>query len=785
VVNWISSKFNKTFWQRYWIYLIPLLLCSLVMLPRLLDPHFGLMDDGDFFQKAHQIGNGEWGPGSEVGAGRFRPMYWYIHYLLFLVFNDNPTGYFIVNYLVFALLIVGVVRLLKVYGSANAAILVSAVLFISSGPIAESYYTLSKYEIFQALFIIAAMLTAERLKHTVRTSTKILLGIGVFVFTLISFLIKETSLVMLVIYGGWLIIFFIRYRADKPRVRSWIVAAAAVILAGILFFLWRGYYFSEVLSQGSYVDNHINLSLGFLKESIYGWYPWLKRDFSYCLVLFLFFTIILVIQRKKPRYLDIYLGAIIWMVGWLGVFLPWMIKIEYYLLPFSLGCCVLAGHLLMELVDGFVKGMIWKRLIVLFGLGTASGFLVISLLFTINNARYQLLMDQVNTRMLAYLAETLPVNGMVFVNLPADNEYVKEIELHLKYIYHRPDVNVSRFNFQTTDMNGILPEAYIISPVVTNRPVYSTRHAFNQDDSTAWTYSIERYMADDVGEPVILSSSFVQLVPHFFRFACPLFPNYQSCVTDPRILEMTPLTYQWSIYRYVRSSKDADDPGVYRCGIWNLRQVDGLEFTKMFGGCEDTPIVADWNGDGTSDLGIYTPGTNEWQIDSDSDGQADIQFTLDRMVAGDIPLVGDWDGDGRDTPGTFRPSTQEWELYEGVAGSYRLTFSTKGGTATSIPLVGDWNRDSIDTWGIYVPETGGVNLEDEFSSDLAGVDFQLQANSRVIAADWYGTGRDTLAFIDQTDWIIFPANCGCIYPNLLPRYRYPIDDGIPVSGRWH
>ncbi len=101
-----------------------------------------------------------------------------------------------------------------------------------------------------------------------------------------------------------------------------------------------------------------------------------------------------------------------------------------------------------------------------------------------------------------------------------------------------------------------------------------------------------------------------------------------------------------------------------------------------------------------------------------------------------------------------------------------------------MPLIGDWNRDSIDTWGVYNPITGEVNLENEFVGDLSGVDFTLPVNTAVIVADWYGTGRDTLAFIDKTDWVILPANCACTYANYPPPYRYSIGDGTPVSGYW-
>jgi hypothetical protein len=215
-----------------------------------------------------------------------------------------------------------------------------------------------------------------------------------------------------------------------------------------------------------------------------------------------------------------------------------------------------------------------------------------------------------------------------------------------------------------------------------------------------------------------------------------------------------------------------------------LRRLDGTETSFKFGECDSIPIVGDWNGDLVSDFGIYSPKTHEWAIDWNHDKQADISFILNEMIPGDIPLVGDWDGDGRDTPGFFRPLNQNWIVFEGKNGVYKAVISVIGGRETSIPLVGDWNLDSRDSWGIYQPDTGEVNLENSFEGELTGIDFILPTHATLIIDDWYGTGRDTVAFLSITDWVIVPANCACSYPNYPPPSRLPIDAGITISGIW-
>ena len=560
----------KTIWQKYWIYLVPLLFCSLIMLPRLLDPHFGLMDDGEAIQKANLIIDDQWGFGSESASGRFRPLYWYIHYVLFMIFGTDPLGYFIVNYLVLGLLVVGVIKLLKIYGSSNSTILISCILFLLSGPIPESYFTLSKYEIFQLVFIIYAILMAEQFLHTRSLIWKILLSLGVLLFCLVSYLIKETSLIMPVIYAGWLAI---KYWKEKRLGHSLVILMAGSLGAVVIYLAWRGTYFAKAILAGSYVGTHTSLTISSLFNSLIEWEPWLRRDFSYAVVLIVALILSLLLTRRKPAKTDIYWGASIWMIGWLGIFLPWVIKIEYYLLPFALGCSVLTAHILTELFQAIKRSAQWNRLVLYAGIGVAGVLFINSLFLIINNARYQLLMDDINSRMMNYLVEVLPINGHVYVNLPADNEYIKEIELQFQYIYGRPDINVSRFYYQITQV--INNDSMVISPSIINRPVYSVRHAFSDDDSGAWTYSLEKYMADGIGDSSTFTGQFTQIDPHIFRIVCIVFHSLGSCESNTRILEVERLSYQWQIYPYGRQLEISAQPGIYDHGVWRLRQMDG------------------------------------------------------------------------------------------------------------------------------------------------------------------------------------------------------------------
>ena len=67
---------------------------------------------------------------------------------------------------------------------------------------------------------------------------------------------------------------------------------------------------------------------------------------------------------------------------------------------------------------------------------------------------------------------------------------------------------------------------------------------------------------------------------------------------------------------------------------------------------------ADFNGDGTNDIGIFRPSTGLWAIR----GGARVYFG----GTGDEPVPGDYDGDGTVDIAIFRPSTGLWAVNGGL-----------------------------------------------------------------------------------------------------------------------
>jgi Trypsin len=161
-----------------------------------------------------------------------------------------------------------------------------------------------------------------------------------------------------------------------------------------------------------------------------------------------------------------------------------------------------------------------------------------------------------------------------------------------------------------------------------------------------------------------------------------------------------------SIYRpsesriYVINELGANDGG-----------LGAAEFSFLFGNPGDSPVVGDFNADGTDEIGLYRESTGFFYYrDSLTTGIASNQFFFgnpgDRFVAGDWGIP-----DSEDTPGVFRPSVASFYLKhsntEGVADE-----SFAFGQSPWLPVGGQWGDGS--------PGTGQTSKNEGGSTGSAG-----------------------------------------------------------------
>ncbi len=122
-----------------------------------------------------------------------------------------------------------------------------------------------------------------------------------------------------------------------------------------------------------------------------------------------------------------------------------------------------------------------------------------------------------------------------------------------------------------------------------------------------------------------------------------------------------------------------------------------------YGAVGDIPVIGDWNGDGTDDIGVYRPSQAVFYLDANGNQSWDGP-TTDRLLRfgaiGDTPINGDWNGDGRDDIGVHRANdfyldrngNGQWDHGDNA---YRF------GNPGDRPIIGDWNGDGQDDIGVH------------------------------------------------------------------------------------
>lgn len=137
---------------------------------------------------------------------------------------------------------------------------------------------------------------------------------------------------------------------------------------------------------------------------------------------------------------------------------------------------------------------------------------------------------------------------------------------------------------------------------------------------------------------------------------------------------------------------------VLKHGVTGRSRADVIDHVFAFGQQGDVAISGDFNGDGITQIGIFSNG--RWTIDSNGDGRLDYRddaFTFGQT--GDIPVVGDFDGDGIDDVAIFRNG--KWFIDTNGDRQLDATDRVFEMAGEGYPLAGDFSGDGKDTPILY------------------------------------------------------------------------------------
>jgi len=264
-------------------------------------------------------------------------------------------------------------------------------------------------------------------------------------------------------------------------------------------------------------------------------------------------------------------------------------------------------------------------------------------------------------------------------------------------------------------------------------------------------------------------------------------PKYKIVVGDwngsgtQKVGIFDPATATWLL--------DYDGDGVYTPGVDKIFQ---------WGSPGDLPVVGDWNGSGTTKVGIMNPTQAVWLLDYNGnfmwDGPGvDKQFSWGSP--GDTPVVGDWNGSGTTKIGIMNPSQAVWYL------DYNGNFTWDGpnvdklfdwGSPGDIPVVGDWNGSGTTKVGIMNPSQAVWYLDynGSFTWDGPNVDRVFDWGSPgdiPVVGDWNGNGKTKIGIMNpnQAVWYLdYNGNFTWDGPGVDKLFDWGSPGDTPVVGRW-
>jgi hypothetical protein len=184
-----------------------------------------------------------------------------------------------------------------------------------------------------------------------------------------------------------------------------------------------------------------------------------------------------------------------------------------------------------------------------------------------------------------------------------------------------------------------------------------------------------------------------------------------------------------------------DDVGMQRrttAPSYRLRRAGGTSVVIPFGWRSDQALSGDWNGDGSIEIGARRPGLRAFVLRR-RDGSTRT-VPLGRVA--DFGLTGDWNGDGRTDLGLWRPRTATFITRAASGSTSRLRF----GTAGDRPVTGDWNGDGRTELGVFRSSTATFILRHVSRSGVVRVRSVAlgRATSLPVTGDWDGDGRTDL-----------------------------------------
>jgi FG-GAP-like repeat len=178
--------------------------------------------------------------------------------------------------------------------------------------------------------------------------------------------------------------------------------------------------------------------------------------------------------------------------------------------------------------------------------------------------------------------------------------------------------------------------------------------------------------------------------------------------------------------------------------IWSINQSsDNSVFTRQFGLSDDILTPADYDGDFKADFSVFRPSAGGvwYQLSSVNGGLGQLWGF---GTNGDIPVPANYNGLGGEQVAVYRLGTWYWQYYGNQIVNY--------GIVGDKPVVGDYNGDGYSDLAVFRPSTGVWYIRRSLTQGnperhvLFGIETDVP-----VPADYDGDGTTDIAVFRASD----------------------------------
>jgi uncharacterized delta-60 repeat protein len=208
------------------------------------------------------------------------------------------------------------------------------------------------------------------------------------------------------------------------------------------------------------------------------------------------------------------------------------------------------------------------------------------------------------------------------------------------------------------------------------------------------------------------------------------------------------------------------DLSFFRAGTWFVKPSGASDLNSFygtpFGLTTDNLTPADFDGDGQTDIALFRNGN--WYLLRSQLGFTSIQFG----TAGDTPLPADYDGDGLADLAVFRSSNGSWYILGSQVGFYGFQF----GVTVDRPVPADFDGDGRTDPAVF---RDGFWYQLRSQQGFTAVQFGV-ASDRPVVGDYDGDGHADPTVYRAGVWYVLGSTQG------FYSERFGLANDTPVPG---